>query len=55
MLLLILKNARRELRYSATPKALKDYNDDNTAILRADLSKTKLVLMLVQHCHYQSA
>jgi hypothetical protein len=35
------ENARRELRYSATPQALKDYNDDNTAELRGDLSKTK--------------
>jgi len=29
------------LRFTATPQALKDYNDDNTAVLRADLSKTK--------------
>ena len=35
------ENARRELRYSATPQALKDYNDDNTTVLRTDLSKTK--------------
>ena len=35
------ENARRELRYSATPQALKDYNDDNTAELKTDLSKTK--------------
>ena len=35
------ENARRELRYSATPQALKDYNDDNTAVLKTDLSKTK--------------
>jgi len=35
------ENARRELRYTATPQALKDYNDDNTAILRSDLTKTK--------------
>ena len=35
------ENARRELRYTATPQALKDYNDDNTTVLRTDLSKTK--------------
>ena len=35
------ENARRELRYSATPQALKDYNDDNTTVLRTNLSKTK--------------
>ena len=35
------ENARRELRYSAPPQALKDYNDDNTTVLRTNLSKTK--------------
>ena len=35
------ENARRELRYSATPQARKDYNDDNTAVLKSDLTKTK--------------
>ena len=35
------ENARRELRYTATPQALRDYNDDNTAELKTDLSKTK--------------
>ena len=35
------ENARRELRYSARPQAKKDYNDDNTAELKTDLSKTK--------------
>ncbi len=35
------ENARRELRYTATPQALKDYNEDNTTVLRSDLSKTK--------------
>jgi hypothetical protein len=29
------------MRYTATPKALKDYNDDNTAILREPLTKTE--------------
>ena len=29
------------MRYSATPQALKDYNDDNTTVLRTDLSKSK--------------
>ena len=35
------ETAKRELRFTATPQALKDYNDDNTAVLRSDLSKTK--------------
>ena len=35
------ENARRELRYSATPQARQDYNNDNTAVLKSDLSKTK--------------
>ena len=35
------ENARRELRYSATPQARQDYNDDNTAVLKSDLTKTK--------------
>ncbi len=35
------ENARRELRYTATPQALRDYNDDNTAELKTDLNKTK--------------
>ena len=33
--------AKRELRYTATPKALKDYNNDNTAILSEDITKTE--------------
>jgi len=35
------ETARRELRYTATPKALKDYNDDNTATLSEDITKTR--------------
>ena len=35
------ENARRELRYSATPQALKDYDNDDTTVLRTNLSKTK--------------
>ena len=35
------ENARRELRYSATPQALKDYDNDNTTVLRSNISKTK--------------
>ena len=35
------ETAKRELRYTTTPKALKDYNDDNTAILREPLTKTE--------------
>ncbi len=38
------ENARRQLRYVATPKALKDYNDDNTATLSEAISKTKVRL-----------
>jgi len=33
--------AKRELRYVATPKAIKDYNNDNTAILSEDITKTE--------------
>ena len=32
------KTAKRELRYVATPRALKDYNDDNTTKLVADIT-----------------
>ena len=35
------ENARRELRYSATPQARQDYNDDNTAELKERFTKTK--------------
>ena len=35
------ENARRELRYSATPQARQDYNNDNTTELKEDLTKTK--------------
>ena len=35
------ENARRELRYSATPQARQDYNEDNTAVLKSDLTKTE--------------
>ena len=34
------ENARRELRYSATPQALKDYDNDNTTVLRSNISKS---------------
>ena len=40
------ENSRRSLRYTAVPKAMKDYNDDNTAVLKADLSKTKTRLAI---------
>lgn len=33
------ETAKRELRYTATPKALKDYNNDNTAQLADDITK----------------
>ena len=35
------ETARRELRFSATPQARQDYDDDNTAELKTDLNKTK--------------
>jgi hypothetical protein len=35
------ETAKRELRYTVTPKALKDYNNDNTAVLREPLTKTE--------------
>jgi hypothetical protein len=35
------ETAKRELRYTVTPKALKDYNDDNAAVLREPLTKTE--------------
>ena len=35
------ENARRELRYSATPQVRQDYNDDNTTELKENLTKTK--------------
>ena len=35
------ENARRELRYSATPQARQDYDNDNTTVLRTNISKTK--------------
>ena len=35
------ENAKRELRYTATPKALKDYNNDDSATLREPLTKTE--------------
>ena len=38
------ENARRELRYSATPKALKDYDSDATATLIDAITKTKTKL-----------
>ena len=34
------ENARRELRYSATPQALQDYDNDNTTVLRSNISKS---------------
>jgi len=33
------ENAKRELRYTVTPKALKDYNNDNTSTLSDDITK----------------
>ncbi len=36
------ENARRELRYVATPKAVKDYDADNTAKLTFNITKTEV-------------
>ena len=35
------ETARRELRFTATPQARQDYDDDNTTVLRSNISKTK--------------
>ena len=35
------KESRRELRYAATPRALKDYNDDATTSLAEDIDATQ--------------
>ena len=35
------ETARRELRFTATPQARQDYDDDNTTVLRTNISKTK--------------
>ena len=37
-------SARREMRYTATPKALKDYNNDNSAYLRELINESTLLL-----------
>ena len=34
-------NARRQMRYTATPKALKDYTEDNTTTITEDLTLTE--------------
>jgi len=34
-------SARRQMRYTATPKALKDYNNDQTTTINEDLSTTE--------------
>ena len=40
------ETARRQLRYTATPKALQDYNDDNTTVLKEDTTKSKTRLVV---------
>ncbi len=35
------ETARRELRFTATPQAKQDYDDDNTTVLRNNISKTR--------------
>ena len=39
------ENKRRELRYVVTPKAVKDYDGDNTAVLTFNISATELDLL----------
>ena len=34
-------SARRQMRYTATPKALKDYNNDETTTINEDLTTTE--------------
>ena len=36
------ENKRRELRYVATPKAVKDYDNDNTATLAFNIGKNEV-------------
>ena len=36
------ENARRELRYVTTPKAVKDYDNDNTAVLTFNITKSEV-------------
>ena len=38
--------ARRQVRYAVTPKALKDYNDDNVCVLNANITRTKTRLTI---------
>jgi hypothetical protein len=33
------KNSSRQLRYTATPRAIKDYNNDNTTVLSEDINE----------------
>ena len=33
------KNSSRQLRYTATPRAIKDYNNDNTTVLAEDINE----------------
>ncbi len=46
------ENARRQLRYTATPKALKDYNDDNTSVLSEAITKTKVRLSVTDSSNF---
>jgi hypothetical protein len=38
------RTSKRELRYTATPKALKDYTDDNTSQLTDDITETTTLI-----------
>ena len=39
-----IKNSSRELRYVATPRALKDYDNDQSAILAEDIDETSTII-----------
>jgi hypothetical protein len=40
------KNASRELRYVATPKALKDYDNDQTTVLEVDITESDNIIVV---------
>ena len=43
------ENKRRELRYVVTPKAVKDYDGDNTAVLTFNISATEVRFLSLIH------
>ena len=44
--------SRREMRYIVTPKAKKDYNDDNTSTLTDTISTTDVLLPVVNSANF---